>query len=324
MVDSGVGQQTANIERRRIEKPVIIDIDSDGNFTDNIYFTPNYYIYAGQVVTGIPGNYVGIANTKIEFMIGDGLITETDLNGSFGFGLIPETWPVDGEKYKVRIQKNAFEAKIEEVAMTLDRNSELILLEKTADEVELSGIVVSKENGQPVSTVAIDFGNGQTTISETNGNFGPLTIPIGTYIARMNKYGFETTEQTLSDLTEGATNITLEINGGQVSTCGEIYDSKGYPITNASILIIEESSGLKFGSLKTKENGSMSASRLWYYDLPVAKGKRKYSVSAPGYLDFEVELDIDGHTKQDIVLVPEPIQFLIFNFLFLISFLRRK
>ena len=40
--------------------------------------------------------------------------------------------------------------------------------------------------------------------------------------------------------------------------------------------------------------------------LTAAKGTRTILVSAPGYESVELELDVDGHTKQNITLIPEP------------------
>ena len=310
LADAGAGYQIAKLSRRSDTETEIINIDADGEYTENIYFLPTYYIYAGQVVTGSPGNFVGLPYTQTEILIGKGLSAQSDAVGAFGYGMVPESWPLDGEKFKVRFQKQGFKSMVREILLNMNKNSEFIALEPSAGNAQIQGTILSEVSGMPVGGVELDFGNGWTATSDSNGNYGPVEIPDGNYIVELTKTGFDATFQEILNLPAGAKNLNLVINGGEVSVYGQIVDSEGNPVTNATVELVEETA---LGGQRTEDRGQRtlgsgeSASGAGYYDVTIAKGERTYIVSSPDFESVEVTLDIDGHTKQDIILpIPEP------------------
>jgi len=323
LVDAGVGYQIANLLRRNNTETDVIYIDADGEYTENIYFTPTYYIYAGQVVTGSPGNYVGLKYTQTEILIGKGLSDLSDAAGSFGYGMVPESWPLDGEKLKVRFQKQGFKSMIRETLLNMNKNSEFIALEPSLGNAQIQGTVFSKISSLPVAEVVLDFGNGWTATSDSNGNYGPVEIPEGNYIVELTKSGFDSTLQEISNLSVGTNNLDLVIDGGEVSVYGQIVNNEGNPITNATIELVDEGHNLNSMSIFS-ENGT-PATEAGYYDVTIAKGSRTYIVSSPDFESVEVTLNIDGHIKHDIILpIPEPGFFIIAYLSFLIYYLKVK
>jgi hypothetical protein len=300
-VDSGTGYQVALLKRRANQKAVPILIDEDGEMTEDIYFTPNYYMFAGQVVTGAPGNYVGIPEANIETILGNIAYTRANAAGSFGYGMLPETWPLDGELYNVRVQKAGCRSKVLDLRLNMDKNSELIALERSEGTVAVHGKVLSAYSELPVEDVLVDFGNGWSALSDSNGVFGPVEIPNGDYVAGLYKDGFVTTYSDPVSLYPGSTNLVFTINGGEVSVYGQIYDSEGNVVTNATLRIMDPF------SQSAPDPFEYMASGAGYYDITVAKGIRKYVVTSPDRGDIEVVVDVAGHTKKDIILpIPEP------------------
>jgi len=329
LVDTGTGYQIAKLSRRNNSETEIINIDNDGEYTENIYFLPTYYIYAGQVVTGTPGNFVGLPYVQTEILIGKGLSTKSDAAGAFGYGMVPENWPLDGEKFKVRFQKQGFKSMAREILMNMNKNSEFILLTPSFENAQVQGTVLSKISGLPVEGAEIDFGNGWTTTSDSNGNYGPIEVPEGDYIAELNKAGFDTTFQEILNLPAKTNNIDFIINGGEVSVYGQIIDGEGNPVTNALVELVDNQDNTKHfaaSSDKWKLNGKeIPATGAGYYDVTIAKGKRTYIVSSPDFLPVEITLEVDGHTKQDIILpIPEPCLILNCSLLLMVYYLRKR
>ena len=284
----------------------IINIDSDGEYTENIYFTPTYYIYAGQVVTGSPGNYIGLQYTQTEILIGKGLSALSDAMGAFGYGMVPESWPLDGEKFKVRFQKQGFKSMVREILMNMNKNSEFIALEPSAGNAQIHGTILSEISGLPVADVKLDFGNEWTATSDSNGNYGPVEVPEGDYIVELTKAGFDATFQEISSLSAGTQNFDLVINGGEVSVYGQIVDNEGNPVTNATIELVGLTEEADF-RIQSSVGSKTAATKAGYYDVTIAKGERTYIVLSPDFEPVEVTLNVDVHTKQDIILpVPEP------------------
>jgi len=84
-----------------------------------------------------------------------------------------------------------------------------------------------------------------------------------------------------------------------------VYDGNGLVIDDATITVVDPGTGLSYGN-GLMADGSVDVTGAGYYDLTVAKGTRTILVSAPGYDSVEIELDVNGHTKQNITLIPEP------------------
>ena len=327
LVDAGVGYQIAKLSRRSDTETEIINIDADGECMKNIYFLPTYYIYAGQVVTGSPGNFVGLPYAQTEILIGKGLSALSDAVGAFGYGMVPESWPLDSEKIKVRFQKQGFKSMVREILLNMNKNSEFIALEPSTGNVQIQGTILSEISGLPVADVELDFGNSWTATSDSNGNYGPVEIPEGDYIVELTKTGFDSTLHEISSLSAGTQNIDLVINGGEVSVYGQIVDNEGNPVTNATIELVEETAGSEQRAVSSdlwSVGSGTTATGAGYYDVTIAKGERTYIVSSPDFESVEVTLDIDGHTKQDIILpIPEP--FLIVNcYLLIVIYHLRK
>ena len=260
LADSGRGYQIALLSRRDRTKNEAITIDADGEFTENIYFPPSYYIYAGQVVTGSPGSYVGLPDAQTELLIGNGMSAQCDAMGSFGYGMVPETWPLDGKEYWLRIQKAGSRSAVRKIRLNMNRNGEVISLGTIQGVAQVSGTVRALMSGLLVSGVMVDFGSGWTATSGTNGAFGPVNVPNGDYMVRMTKGGFSNTLAYVTNLVAGATNVALQIEGGEKSVYGQIYNMQGRPVTNATVEVVEE--GGKKGAGKGEV---MTASGTGYY-----------------------------------------------------------
>jgi hypothetical protein len=301
LVDSGAGYQVAELKRRSESKNMAVVVDPIGTYTHDIYFLPNYFVYAGHVITGTPGAYAGIHGAALEVLIGNGMAVETDFMGSFGFGSVPETWPLDGEPYKVRLQKAGIKSQVLNLPLTLDRNSEMILAYASAGDISISGTVLSAEAGLPVSGVTLEFGNGWSALSASNGSYGPLSVPEGRYAVICSAPGFKKTIHYTGELAAD-TELDLTINGGEVSVYGEVHDDAGYVITDAFVTAVAT-----YAVQVDVEGGQIvKASGAGYFDLPLPLGRRMVVVSAPGYEPVMLELELDGHSKQDILLIPEP------------------
>jgi len=190
---------------------------------------------------------------------------------------------------------------VRKIRLNMNRNGEVISLGTIRGVAQVSGTVRALMSGLLVSGVMVDFGSGWTATSGTNGAFGPVNVPNGDYMVRMTKGGFSNTLAYVTNLVAGATNVALQIEGGEKSVYGQIYNMQGRPVTNATVEVVEE--GGKKGAGKGEV---MTASGAGYYDLGMAQGERTYRVSSPDYDSVEVELDVESHTKKDIVLVPEP------------------
>ena len=303
LADSGVGYQIALLTRRGLYKSVPIDIDADGVFTEGIYFLPNYYIYAGQVVTGTPGNYVGLDGAKLEVRIGNGLTAMTDANGWFGFGALPESWPLDGEPYEVRVQKDGFKSRVLDLLLTMNRNSEMILLEPLTGTVAVSGTVMAQGALQRVQDVTVNFGNTYQAATDTNGVFGPVSMPEGTYSVTLEKHGYDKTVVSPLVLGAGTTNLEITIHGGHASVYGSVVNGAGKVVTNATLQLETPGNSGQQGGQKSmclaqmmesgiEDEGVVQATLAGYYDLDVVQGQHaRYRVSARGYEKHECDED---------------------------------
>ena len=306
-VDAGVGTQTATLSRRGHTENEIISIDSGGEVTDDVYFMPNYYLFSGQVLTGKPGAYIGLNDADISVSIGSDLSAKTDWGGNFGF-VLPETWPLDGNPYIVTFQKTGFKTLQREIRMIRDINNQLIVLESATGYIAVSGLIISEETGDTIGNATVDFGAGNVAVSESNGWFGPINIAEGMYNVLVSCDGFEPTRNAVNLSPCSTTNINLTITGGSVIVYGDIYDADGFPVTNAEIVVHgTENPGYACSSIRKSGQGRTVNSTLsGYYDLPVSRGERMYIVSAPDMYPTIVEMNFDNHTRQDIVLIPEP------------------
>ena len=233
--------------------------------------------------------------------------------GSFGFGSLPESWPLDGEPYKVRLQRKGFKSEVIDLLLTMNRNSEMILMTPSSGTIQLSGTVYSAYSYLPVEDVVVDFGNGWCTTSGVDGAYGPITIPEGEYAVKMSKEGFDNTYKYTSELNADI-ELNLAIESGEISVYGVVYDGNGMVITDAVIEVVSPVAGLKL----TSSSSNTKATGAGYFDVTVAKGDRKIIVSAPGYESVELSMDVNDNTKQNVVLIPEPGLFIIYCLTFLI------
>jgi len=302
LADSGAGYQMALLTRRSMAQTLPISIGVDGSFMENIYFTPNFYIYAGQIVTGAPGSFVGLYQANVQILIGNGLSSRTDAMGAYGFGTVPESWPADGAAYKVRIQKTGFRSELQDLLLTMNRNSETLVMTPAPANIAVGGAIRSEKSGGAVAGVVLDFGNGWAATSGVAGVFGPVTVPPGDYAVKLSKQGFSDTFQYLTGLAADTLNLDFVIQGGEVSMYGEILDGNGFVVTNAFVNLA--------GVAGRKRQEAEHASVAGYYDLTVAKGTRQYIVSAPGFEPQEITVsNVNEHTKLNVILVPEPTLF---------------
>ncbi|MCX7005337.1 MAG: SUMF1/EgtB/PvdO family nonheme iron enzyme [bacterium] len=317
LADAGPGYQIAQLTRHSVEPSTMpISIGADGSFMENIRFTPNFYIYAGQIVTGTPDNFVGLYQANVQLLIGNGLSSKTDAMGNFAFDTVPETWPVDGVPYIVRIQKTGFRSELkDDIRLNRNRNSETLVMTPSPDRVAVGGTIRSEKSGVAVESVILDFGNGWTATSDIAGVFGPVSVPPGDYVLKLRKQGFTDTIQFLTGLANDTTNLDFVIQGGEVSMYGEILDGNGFVVTNATLNLE--------GVPKARSQEIERATGAGYYDLTVAKGTRRYHVSAPGFESHAVTVsNVNDNTKLNVILIPEPVGILLVASLALI--LRRR
>jgi hypothetical protein len=204
----------------------------------------------------------------------------------------------------------------------MDRNSEQVELLPSSTDIEVSGLVLTENSVIPVENVMLDFGNNWSTTSRVDGTYGPISIPVGVYAVKLSKQGFNDTFHYTPELTNSTSILDFTINGGEVSVYGEIYDGNGNIITNAEITSGGEmltANGISRQLVSHTQKGTLAG----YYDITMAKGSdRIYTVSAPGYETVELTVDINGHTKQNIILIPEPsVMLVVFT---VILMLKRK
>ncbi|NLF38703.1 PKD domain-containing protein [bacterium] len=308
LVDAGAGPQVAELKRRFDRQNVTIDIDPGGRYSKNVYLLPTCYIYAGQIVTGTPAAYVGLPYAQTELLIGNGMPVQADAIGAFGYGMVPESWPLDGDEYLVRVQKAGWRSVVRAMRLNMNMNSEVIAVQPSAGNAEVHGTVRGQLSGLPVADVTVDFGNGWSAVTAGDGTFGPLAVPDGEYLVVLARDGFTRTMVGDINLLSGTTNLDLVIHGGEVSVYGQIYDINGIPVTNASVMV---------DSVQASVRGAWAAGRMpvpgtaasgaGYYDVMVAKGTRSYVVSSPDFEPVTVTVDVNDHTKRDIILpIPEP------------------
>jgi len=304
LVDAGVGTQRALLRRGTKLQECPISIGPEGEFTDNICFTPTYYIYAGQVVTGLPGAYGGISGAILEVLLGDGQFATTDHEGLFGFPALPETWPPTAAPHMVRIQKSGYASLLRTIVLTNDVNSEFIVLTPAAGTVQVTGTVFAQGALQRVAEVTVEFASNSTAVTDTNGNFGPVSMPAGEYLVMLKKHGWTRMALAPIILVPGATNLTMEMHGNRVIIEGMIFGANGLPITNAVISRVDGATRKSANAYRAAD--PMAASDAGYYRFDAAQGACTWSVTAPGCEPVHVTIDAHANTKQDIIMVPEP------------------
>ena len=276
--------------------------------------------WAGKVIDEI--TQLGIASVTIDIMPGSQYVTLTQGGAEPGRGEFSVENPPLGQ-HRVVLNKSGYLPKVFEIRFPDTTQPRIIELTPTTNQItrKVHGHIYAAGTTIPLVGVTVQLEgvlgfSSQLLIatSDADGAYEIPGVPVGQYRI-LASVDYDTAPDmtvqpyvnTILVLQGSDTQHDIDMTGGVFGFFGDVLAPAGTRIFGATVTYDGpgESTGGGGGGAGSRYRAvevSGTSDETGYFTLELPQGSRSVKASAPGYQTQWVEVDMNGHVRQDVVL----------------------